>query len=266
MMNYEGNLLKMRAEYENPVRYYLSLGDVEVSLNELIGQHIKLSFTGLINCIACGKKTKTSFGQGFCYNCMQTSPEAGEPVLRPELSKAHFGISRDMEWAEKHDLIDHYVYLAISGGLKVGVTRFHQAPVRWIDQGANQALIIAKTPNRHIAGIIEVFLKRFYSDKTDWRQMLKPASTEGINLMDEKVSALGKLPSELQKYAAADSEIVSIAYPVLSYPEKVNSIGFDKLADIEGKLTGIKGQYLIFGSGDVLNIRKHNGYYIRLSC
>ena len=33
---------------------------------------------------------------------------------------------------------------------------------------------------------------------------------------------------------------------------------------IEGRLWGIKGQYLIFDDGSVLNIRKHNGYNITL--
>ena len=48
------------------------------------------------------------------------------------------------------------------------------------------------------------------------------------------------------------------------YPEKVKSLSFDKLNEIEGRLWGIKGQYLIFDNGEVLNIRKHNGYEVTL--
>ncbi len=48
------------------------------------------------------------------------------------------------------------------------------------------------------------------------------------------------------------------------YPEKVTSVGFDKHAEIEGCLAGIKGQYLIFDDNRVLNIRKHNGYRITI--
>ena len=44
--------------------------------------------------------------------------------------------------------------------------------------------------------------------------------------------------------------------------QKVKSVGFDKHKDIEGILSGIKGQYLIFDDGRVLNIRKHNCYNI----
>jgi len=184
--------------------------------------------------------------------------------VRPELSKSHFGIARDLEWAEKHDLIDHFVYLAVSADVKVGVTRNHQIPTRWIDQGASFAIKLACTPNRHIAGIIEVFLKKFYTDKTDWREMLKNEVATNIDLLAEKEKALGFLPAELRKYTEPDNQITRIDYPVLEYPQKLNSLSFDKQPLISGTLNGIKGQYLIFNDGDVLNIRKHNGYWLEI--
>jgi hypothetical protein len=264
-MQTEGNILKMRTDGISPVQYFLPVGDAEIHLNPLVGQQVSLNFTGRINCISCGKQTKTSFGQGFCYNCLQTAPEASESVVRPELSKAHLGIARDLEWAEKHDLIDHFVYLAVSSDVKVGVTRNHQIPTRWIDQGASFAIKLECTPNRHIAGIIEVFLKKFYSDKTDWREMLKNEVATNIDLLAEKEKALGFLPAELRKYTEPDNQITRIEYPVLEYPQKLNSLSFDKQPQISGILKGIKGQYLIFNDGDVLNIRKHNGYWIEVN-
>ena len=263
-MQLEGNILKMRTEWATPVHYFLPLSENVVSMNELIGKNISLEFTGQINCISCGKQTKTSFGQGFCYNCLQTAPEASESIMRPELSKAHLGIARDMEWAEKHDLIDHFVYLAVSSEVKVGVTRNHQVPTRWIDQGASFAIKVAKTPNRHIAGVIEVFLKNHFTDKTNWRAMLKNEIVQDVDLVNEKQKIIHLLPKELQKYIDPDNGITEIIYPVKKFPGKINSIGFDKTPLIEGQLTGIKGQYLIFGDGSVLNIRKHNGYYLKI--
>lgn len=263
-MQLEGNILKMRTEGIGPVQYFLPVGDSEIHLNPLVGQQVSLRFTGQINCISCGKQTKTSFGQGFCYNCMQTAPEASESVMRPELSKAHLGIARDLEWAEKHDLIDHFVYLAVSGDVKVGVTRYHQVPTRWIDQGASSAIKIATVPNRHIAGVIEVFLKKYFTDKTDWRAMLKNEVATNIDLLAEKEKALGFLSAELRKYAEPDNIITHIEYPVIEYPQKLKSLSFDKQPLISGILKGIKGQYLIFDEGNVLNIRKHNGYRLEI--
>lgn len=263
-MQLEGNILKMRTEWASPVHYFLKLGENEVKMNEFIGRNFSLEFTGQINCISCGKQTKTSFGQGFCYNCLQTAPEASESIMRPELSKAHLGIARDMEWAEKHDLIDHFVYLAVSSEVKVGVTRNHQVPTRWIDQGASFAIKVAKTPNRHIAGIIEVFLKSHFTDKTNWRAMLKNEIVRDVDLEKEKQKVIQLLPRELKKYVEPDNTITEIIYPVEQYPDKIISVGFDKTPVIEGQLVGIKGQYLIFGDGSVLNIRKHNGYYLKI--
>lgn len=261
-MNLSGNISKMRAEFDQPIRYFLPVGEQEVAMNELIGHSVSLKFSGQINCIACGKKTKTSFNQGFCYSCLQTAPEASETVMRPELSKAHLGIARDMEWARQHDLIEHVVYLAVSSELKVGVTRHHQIPTRWIDQGASRAIELCRTPNRHIAGIIEVWLKKHFTDKTNWRAMLQNHIATQIDLSEEKKNALQLLTPELQRYYSDNDTIWELSYPVLHYPEKLNSLSFDKTPDISGILSGIKGQYLIFDQGRVLNIRKHNGYWL----
>lgn len=263
-MQLEGNILKMRTELANPVKYTLPIGENLLEMNDLIGKEISMKFDGRINCISCGKQTKTSFGQGFCYNCLQTAPEASESVLRPELSKAHLGIARDLEWAEKHDLIDHVVYLAVSAQIKVGVTRIHQVPTRWIDQGASSAIKLVTTPNRHIAGIIEVFLKKHFTDKTNWRAMLTSETALVCNLLEEKAKVIELLPAELRKYAEPDNSIVDIEYPIHQYPGKIKSIGFDKMPVIEGVLIGIKGQYLMFEDDSVVNIRKHNGYYLQI--
>ena len=58
--------------------------------------------------------------------------------------------------------------------------------------------------------------------------------------------------------------MISLNYPVLEFPEKVKSLSFEKTAHISGKLMGVKGQYLLFEGGEVLNIRKHTGYFVTL--
>ncbi len=255
----------MRTEFDEPVKYYLPINDSEVFMNDLIGREINLEFTGFINCISCGKITKTSFAQGFCYSCLQTAPEASESVLQPELSKAQLGIARDMEYAVKYDLIDHVVYLALSPGLKVGVTRHLQVPTRWIDQGATEAIPVARTPNRHIAGILEVWLKQYFSDKTNWREMLRNKKPEVENLAAEKREVYALLTPELRKYWLPGEDITRIGYPVICYPEKITTVSFDKTPRISARLNGIKGQYLLLGDEYALNIRRHNGYRVKMS-
>lgn len=261
-MELNGNLMKMRTVLEEPVRYFLKLGEQEVCMNDFLGRSVAFGYNGVINCIHCGKRTKKSFSQGFCYNCMLTAPEADQSIFRPELSRAQFGEARDLKWSEEHDLIPHYVYLAVTNDLKVGVTRYNQIPTRWIDQGAVQAMILAITPNRHIAGVIENYLKGFVADITHWQAMLKDKINTDVDLMLERERVIALLPEELKKYVESSVSVQKIIYPGSFQLGKIKSLSLDKTPEIEGKLVRIKGQYLIFDNGSVLNIRKHNGYYV----
>ena len=263
-MRYNGTLLKMETKLANPIEYELPIGDELVYMNHLIGKYIAFKWLKEIYCVACGRKTNKSFAQGFCYPCFLNAPETSECIFRPELCRAQDGIARDMEWAENHCLQDHIVYLAISSGIKVGVTRSGQIPTRWIDQGAWQAIKLAKTPNRYTAGLIEVALKEHISDRTNWQRMLKNQLIEGVDLTIAKKDMIAHLPSDLQNYISEEDNITEINYPVNEYPEKVKSLSFDKLGEIAGRLWGVKGQYLIFDDGTVLNMRKHTGYMVEL--
>ena len=261
-MKTEVNLLKMRAELSSPVNYFLSLKNEELFVNNLIDRKILLKWSGEINCVKCGNKTNKSFAQGYCYPCFVSAPETAPCILQPELCEAHLGIARDIEWSEKNCLTDHYVYLAVSSGVKVGVTRASQVPTRWIDQGAVKAIKFAKTPNRHLAGLIEKDLKKYMSDKTSWQKMLKNDIDFNADLISEKGKASELLRSDLNQYITDDKEIYEIKYPVKSYPVKIKSINLEKTPDFSEILTGIKGQYLIFEGGFVINIRKYGGYKV----
>jgi hypothetical protein len=259
-----GNIKKMRTQLMQPVLYHLELSDQLIEMNALIGKKITLSYLMQINCTVCDKITPKAYGQGFCYTCFQDSPENSECIVKPELCEGHLGKGRDAQWEFDHHVKEHYVYLAYSSGVKVGVTRATQVPTRWIDQGANAAILFAKTPYRKLAGLIEVELKKFVTDKTNWQVMLKNHVNGDTDLVKEKQRLADLLPSELQRYVLPADDITQIHYPVTAYPEKVTSLSFDKTPVIEGVLIGIKGQYLIFEEGQVLNIRNATGYKVAL--
>jgi hypothetical protein len=65
-------------------------------------------------------------------------------ILKPEQCHYEAGTCREPEWGLAQCFKPHYVYLANSSGIKVGITRESQIPIRWIDQGAVQALPIMK--------------------------------------------------------------------------------------------------------------------------
>ncbi len=226
----------------DPVQYRLQL-ESELVMNELVGDTISLEYLNQINCVVCGKLTKKSFAQGFCYNCFMKSPRNSPCIIRPELCEAHEGKGRDPEWEKEFHFQEHIVYLALTDKVKVGVTRKDQMPTRWIDQGAFRAIVLAEVPYRQLAGLIEVELKESFSDKTSWQRMLKNEIDDSIDLLDVKDQCAELLPEEYHQYISVIDDVFEFKYPVESYPTKVKSLSFDKTPSIEKKLVGIRGHF-----------------------
>jgi hypothetical protein len=264
-MEYRGNLSKMRIEKEKPVHYFLKLGDEEIFMNELIGKPVTIKYEGVIHCIVCGGRIKKAYGEGFCYPCFIKSPLNSECILRPELCLAHEGRGRDAAWEEENHNQPHYIYLAQTSEIKVGVTRSTQVPTRWLDQGAWRAVKVALTPNRYLAGMIEIFLKNQMSDKTPWQKMLTNEIDDSLNLLEVKEKVIACLSAGFGAYILPlENDIYVFEYPVLKYPGQVKSINLDKCPEISGNLSGLRGQYLIFDDNQVINLRRFSGYEIQL--
>lgn len=263
-LNYTGPIRKMYTNLGEEVTYKLPIGEDLIDMNQLIGQEISLNYQHQILCIKCGRETVKSFNQGFCYPCFRDAPEAAGWIIHPEKSTAHLGIEdRDLEFEKSVQLQPHVVYLSLTSDVKVGITRGTQVPTRWIDQGAVKAIKLAETPNRYLAGMIEVSLKAHFDDKTNWRKMLMNLHPD-VDLIAKKKEVVHLLDAEYRQYIETKDVVLDINFPVTSYPVKLKSIGFDKVPEYTGILKGIKGQYLLFENGIVLNIRKHGGYVVSL--
>lgn len=266
-----GILQKMKTTLSQPVIYHLPIGEEQIPLNPYIGKTVQLTHTGNIYCCSCGKKTKKSYSQGHCYPCMTKLASCDMCIMKPELCHHADGTCREPEWGENNCMTDHYVYLANTSSLKVGITRHTQIPTRWIDQGAIQALPIFKVKTRYISGLVEVALAKMVKDKTNWRVMLKGEIQE-TNLIEASNELIPQIEEVLNGIKARFGEnsveqlsekIVNIQYPVDQYPTKISSHNFDKHSLVEGTLLGIKGQYLILDTG-VINIRKFTSYEIMM--
>ena len=267
-----GVIRKMVVEATEPVSYWLPMGEERLEVQPLLGSQISLEFTGRIYCIECGRKTTKSFNQGYCFPCLRSLAACDMCIVKPELCHYDQGTCREPAWGESHCMRPHVVYLANSSGLKVGITRASQVPTRWIDQGAVQALPLYEVDSRLQSGWLEVALKRYISDRTDWRAMLKGDPSQ-LDLLVKRDRLLGEASVDLAqcqlKIGSASMRLVDGAeearfkYPVLVYPEKIKAHNFDKKARVEGCLQGVKGQYMILDTG-VLNIRKFAGYEVDL--
>jgi hypothetical protein len=266
-----GSIRKMSAQLgADQVQYAFRLDEQQLPVNPLIGKTLRLEYLGAIHCVNCGRKTKTSFSQGFCYPCMTKLAACDVCIMAPERCHFDAGTCREPEWGQQFCMTDHVVYLANSSGVKVGITRASQLPTRWLDQGASQALPIMRVATRQQSGLVEDLFRSQVADRTNWRALLKgeaPAvdliavrkqlfdsCAAGIQMLQERFGLLAIQPLN-------DAQPVQIRYPVSEYPTKIVSFNLDKNPVVEGTLMGIKGQYLIFDTG-VINIRKYTAYQL----
>jgi hypothetical protein len=266
-----GAVNKMSVRLDTPtVQYGFRLGDADIPVNPMIGKTVRLEYLGAIHCSHCGRKTKTSFSQGYCYPCMTKLAQCDVCIMSPEKCHHEHGTCRDPAWGEQFCMTDHVVYLANSSGVKVGITRATQLPTRWLDQGAIQGLPIARVTTRQQSGFVEDLFRSQVADRTNWRALLKgdaPAvdlKAVRQQLFDSCREGLLGLQERFGLQAIQllhDVEPTDIRYPVEAYPAKVVSFNLDKNPIVEGTLLGIKGQYLIFDTG-VINIRKYTAYQL----
>ena len=251
-------------------QYAFRLDEQEVPVNPLLGKRVRLEFLGAIHCSHCGRKTKKSFSQGYCYPCFTKLAQCDSCIVSPE--KCHFdaGTCREPEWGERYCMTDHVVYLANSSGVKVGITRASQIPTRWLDQGASQALPIFRVATRQQSGLVEDLLRTQVADKTNWRALLKgdavPLDLPAIRdqLLESCAEGIAALQQRFGLQAiqpVGDADVLEIRYPVEAYPTKVASHDLEKTPVVEGILRGIKGQYLILDTG-VINLRKYTAYQV----
>mgnify|MGYP002335735791 CR=1 FL=1 len=266
-----GPISKMKSSLDEQgnVSYQLPIGDELLSLNEVIGKELKLTFHNKITCKHCDKKIRKSYSQGYCFPCMQKLAQCDMCIMKPETCHYDQGTCREPEWGEQHCMIKHYVYLSNTSGVKVGITRHTQIPTRWVDQGATQALPLFAVSTRLQSGLVEIELAKHIADKTNWRAMLK-GQGDAVDLKgkaQELLPLIAETVAELKErfgddaIEILDEEVVDLAFPVTEYLTKISSFNFDKTPEVSGVLKGIKGQYLIFDTG-VINMRKFSSYHV----
>ena len=128
MTELRGMLRKMKTELAEVVNYTLMPDQGGLSVNDLLGSPLRLSFTGVIECVACKRLTKKSFNQGHCYPCFRKLAACDTCIMSPAKCHLAEGTCREPEWAALNCQVPHIVYLANTSSVKVGITRGTQVP------------------------------------------------------------------------------------------------------------------------------------------
>lgn len=274
----EGTLQKLSVQWGEPARYELLLSAPEtigsgsgtaapgLDVNALLGRVLDIEYLEHIACCHCGRRTRKSFAQGYCYPCFRSLARCDLCVVSPDRCHYAAGTCREPEWGESFCMQPHLVYLANSTGPKVGITRRGAERGRWLDQGATQGLVIMEAPTRHLAGLAEVAVGRYLTDRTDWRALVRgDAEPVDLPLLRDRLRRLDAddpLVDDQVRWAP-DYAPLALSYPILRYPSRIRRFRLERDRRVRATLVGVKGQFLLFDQG-VLNVRQHTGFHVRL--
>lgn len=265
----EGPLETLSVQPGEPAHYHLAVrGAPLLALNERIGSGLLIEYLGGISCGHCGRATRRSYGEGFCYACFTTLARCDLCVVSPARCHYHLGTCREPDWGRSFCMQPHRVYLANSSGPKVGITRLGRETTRWLDQGASQGLVVADASTRHLAGVLEAAIGLMVSDRTDWRTLLAGdvPPVDLAALRDSLPARLASRGTELPEGVAwrMTDAVQALTYPILGYPRRLQRWQLLRQPTVSGRLLGVKGQYLLFAGG-VFSIRHHRGYQVRIT-
>ncbi|MBX5436167.1 MAG: DUF2797 domain-containing protein [Alicyclobacillaceae bacterium] len=263
----EGFLRELAHRVGEPVQYTLMTDEHALQVNRWLGHTVRIQFTGRKACIHCGRAVKKLYQNGYCFPCVTTLAECDLCIVKPHECHFHQGTCRDPAFAAQQCMIPHYVYLAWSSGIKVGLTRKGREFARWVDQGAAAAILLAELPTRKEAGELEMVVAAHLPDKTDWRKMLafEVDDTLPVRLRDAKHVVVERLGSLTSGSVVDDDTVYRFEYPrIPGLRVETKALSLDRDSTVEGTLTGIKGQYLMFAHG-VFHVKRHAGYHVQVS-
>ncbi len=232
----------MAVEPGDPARYTLRAGDDRLPLDSLLGEPLRLAWSGAIACTNCGRATRKSFGQGHCYPCFKRLARCDTCIMKPELCHYFQGTCREPEWGESTAFSPHRLPGQCLRPQGRDYPR-HPGADPLARPGAVQALPILEVDSRQQSGFVEMLFKGEVSDRTNWRAMLKGETPE-LDLAAERDRLFAQLASGLdalrERFGESTIRPVEAAprtftYPVLEYPTKVVSHNFDKRAEVAGR-------------------------------
>ena len=152
--------------------YKLDIGSETLHLNPLLGQGLRFSWQPQYQCRNCEVEVPQVMRGGYCKRCFFALARCDSCFVSP--ARCHFalGSCREPDWGERVCMQGHFVYLANSSGIKVGLTQKGRQQQRWLAQGATQGLVIAVADTRRDAGMLEAAIAKIISDRTQWRRLV----------------------------------------------------------------------------------------------
>ncbi|WGH24718.1 MAG: DUF2797 domain-containing protein [Candidatus Shikimatogenerans bostrichidophilus] len=236
----------------------------KINLNKFLNKTIKIILYYTI-CLSC-KNLLPILKDGYCKFCYYKNFYIG--IYHPTKCIAHLNKENKNLIKEKEiELKDHIVYISYTSNFKIGITSKDNILNRLMDQGAVIAILLAKTPNRYLAGYIEYICKKLLSDRTNYRKIFIRTNIKKKSILSIKNKVSTYIINNFIKYSKylyACNIIYKFKYPILKYINKALLLRYKNKKIIYNKLIGIKGQYLIFYDNTIVNFRNLIGHVMDL--
>jgi len=218
-------------------------------------------------CANCGEKlSKTKYS--VCYDCKQRPPFT-QCIKTPGTDCTN----ADCPFPDyKRDACAHtyVVYLVTKDDVKVGISRSDRRLQRWAEQGASHAIVIAETPNRKSAGLIEEALSdRFETQSSS--SWYKPRTSPVEDLVEAARTVPEYIPDDSRLHACLtlnDLDEAVVADRVVSIPHRATGVDHaygETRPELtagdcgEGTILGVRGSVILTDSF-ALNLKKRQGY------
>lgn len=226
-------------------RLYLADTDGPIDLAGLVGEEIRINIQSGVRCQHCGDRADNS----PCQEC-QSKPPFQQCVFTPGTSCTYqdcpFPSFKRRSCA--HNFV---VYLVAKDSVKAGITQADRATSRWAEQGATHGMIVARTPNRRVAGTVEDALEAVVSTEST-KEWYEPLDEPKHALLDAVDSCRNVLTGPLEPFSTLHSDETTLEDRIVRAP--VHFTGNDATVStlpeitvdegLQSEVLGVRGQIL----------------------
>jgi hypothetical protein len=226
-------------------RLYLADTDGPIDLAGLVGEEIRVDIQSGFRCQHCGDRADTS----PCQEC-QSKPPFQQCVYTPGTSCTYqdcpFPSFKRRSCA--HNFV---VYLVAKDSVKAGITQADRAASRWAEQGATHGMIVARTPNRRVAGTVEDALEAVVSTEST-KEWYEPLEEPKHALMEAVYSCRDVLTGPLEPFSTLPSDETDLEDRIVRVPVHFNGDdatvrtlpGVSVDEGLQSEVLGVRGQIL----------------------
>ncbi len=226
-------------------RLYLADTDGPIDLAGLVGEEIRVNIQPGIRCRHCGDRADNT----LCGEC-RSKPPHQQCVFTPGTSCTYQNCPFP-SFKRRSCAHNFVVYLVAKDNVKAGITQADRSVSRWAEQGATHGMIVARTPNRRVAGIVEDALEAVVSTEST-KEWYEPLDDPTEALIQAAESCRDVFTGSLESFSALPEDTTRLEDRIVETPVHFTDNGtpiatLPKLAvneELRSKVLGIRGQIL----------------------